>query len=206
MQLYNYFRSSASFRVRIALNYKQLEYTTTEISLIDNGQKTTEYLAKNPAGRVPTLEDNGYLIHQSLAIIEYLDTQYPPHPLLPKEPVACAYVREIALSIACDIHPLNNLSVLNYLTKTLKHTEEEKLEWYRHWINEGLCALELIIANNKYYTKKYCHGDNFSMADICLVAQLYNAKRFNCNLDNFPTILKIEEHCLMLEAVQKSYP
>ena len=206
MKLYNYFRSSASFRVRIALNYKQLEYTTAEISLLDNVQKTPLYLAKNPAGRVPTLDDNGHLIHQSLAIIEYLDEQYPNHPLLPKYPIARAYIREIALSIACDIHPLNNLSVLNYITKTLNHTEEEKLEWYRHWITEGLSALEKTIARSEYYTGKYCHEDTFSLADICLVAQLYNAKRFNCNLDNFPTLLTIEKYCLALNAIKKALP
>ena len=206
MQLYNYFRSSAATRVRIALNYKQLDYSKIEINLVNNDQKSSDYLNVNPQGLVPALDDDGNVIYQSLAILEYLDEKYPANPILPKDYFDKAYIRELALSIACDIHPLNNLRVLTYITNTLNHTETEKNEWYQHWIHTGLSSLETVISNSKNYTGKYCYKDFFSIADICLIPQLINAKRFNCSLDNYPTLGAIDNECLKLDAVQKALP
>lgn len=206
MQLYNYFRSSAAFRVRIALNYKSLAYSTIDIDLRNNEQRNSKYLSLNTSGLVPTLKDNNKSFTQSLAIMEYLEEQYPAPHLLPDEISARAYVRQIALTIACDIHPLNNLRVLNYITKKLNQEQEEKLEWYRHWVDIGLSTLEDMINQQQYYTGSYCYKDMFSMADMCLVPQLYNAKRFNCSLNNYPTLMAIEEKCLKLDAVRLAYP
>lgn len=205
--LYNYFRSSAAFRIRIALNYKGIEYSTIDIDLTKNEQKSSPYLTNNPAGLVPSLEDNKYNIHQSLAIMEYLEEKYSTtNTILPSGFFERAYVREIALSIACDIHPLNNLRVLNYLKNTLTITEEEKLKWYQHWIHDGLTALEKLVKNSANYTGKYCYKEQFTIADICLIPQLFNAKRFNCDLEQYPTLKSIEHECLKLEAVKRTYP
>lgn len=206
MQLYNYIRSSAAIRVRIGLNYKGLDYTKIDISLLNNDQKSDTYTKVNPSGLVPTLDDNGSIIHQSLAILEYLDEQYTSKPILPNDSLSRAYVREIALAVACDIHPLNNLRILNYLTNNLHISDEEKNTWYKHWIEQGLTGLEKIISTNKNYTGKYCYKDMFSIADICLIPQLINARRFNCNLDNYPTLIAIDHECMKLDAVKKALP
>lgn len=212
LTLYDYFRSSASFRVRIALNYKGLQYDKCEIDLRDKIQYSDNYLKVNPSGLIPTLIDSNHEIYQSLAIIEYLEEKYPSLPrLLPESCIDRAYVRSIALTIACDIHPLNNLRVLNYLTNNLKHNEDAKNSWYQNWIHTGLNTLERMIKlsqNNldKYYTGTYCYKDQFSIADLCLIPQLFNAKRFNCDLNNYPILCSIEKECLKLEAVQLAYP
>jgi maleylacetoacetate isomerase len=227
--LYDYFRSSAAFRTRIALNYKGLEYSKHDIDLRYNSQNSELYLKINPAGLVPTLinsintpvdaseydsmDDDTQSpahqspIHQSIAIIEYLEEEYPDLPkLLPENPKARAYVREIALTIACDIHPLNNLRVLNYLTQTLKHNEIDKNLWYQHWILQGLNSLEQIIQNSIYYNGTFCYYDQFTIADVCLIPQLFNAKRFNCDLSKYPILCAIEEKCLSLDAVKRALP
>ncbi len=206
MLLYDYLRSSAATRVRIGLNYKELDYTKTDINLLNNVQQSDDYLSVSHSGLIPTLDDNGNLIHQSLAILEYLDEQYKSKPILPTDNIARAYVRGLALSVACDIHPLNNLRVLNYLTKNLQQSDEEKNKWYQHWIELGLTGLEKTISNSKNYTGTYCYKDMFSLADICLIPQLINARRFNCNLENYPTLIAIDKECMKLETVLKALP
>lgn len=207
LQLYDYYRSSAAFRVRIALNYKGLPYRQHIINLLNNQQNSAEYQHLNPAGLVPTLlTAKGETLYQSLAIIEYLE-QIAPHPaLLPSDLVARAYIRSLALEIACDIHPLNNLRVLNYLKNTLNHSEEQVNLWYQHWITCGLTSLEQKISASSMYQGSYCFAEQFSLADLCLIPQLYNARRYNCSLEEFPTLCAIEQQCLKLEHVQQALP
>lgn len=207
MQLYSYFRSSAAYRVRIALNLKGLPYDYKAVHLLkDGGQQLSEsYRALNPMALVPTLVDGETAIGQSLAIIEYLDEMHPGTPLLPGSAVDRARIRAIALSIACDIHPLNNLRVLKYLKHTVKAEEEVKNEWYVHWVQTGLAAVESMLANSPR-TGRYCHGDTPTLADLCLVPQVFNARRFGCDLSAFPTILRIDEACAALPAFQQAAP
>lgn len=207
MKLYNYFRSSASFRVRIALALKGLDYEYASVHLLrDGGQQFgAEFKALNPAALVPVLDDDGAVLTQSLAIIEYLDETRPQPPLLPADAVGRARVRALALAIACEIHPLNNLRVLGYLGKTLGVSEEQKNAWYRHWVESGLAAVEAMLAGDPR-TGACCHGDAPTLADICLVPQIFNAQRFKARLDHVPTVMRIHEHCLGLPAFARSVP
>lgn len=207
MKLYNYFRSSASFRVRIALGLKNLPYEYRAVHLTRGGgeQVAPDFRALNPQGLVPVLVDGGALLTQSLAILEYLDELHPDPPLLPKSAVERARVRALALSLACDVHPLNNLRVLSYLGSKLGATQEAKLEWYRHWVAQGLAPLEAQVAASPH-TGRFCHGDTPSVADCCLVPQLFNARRFECELSSYPTLLAIEQRCNELPAFRDAAP
>ena len=206
MKLSTYFRSSAAWRVRIALGLKCLAWTPDFIHLIRDGgeQHSAAYRAKNPTQLVPTLEtDAGALIAQSLAIIEYLDETHPAPPLLPRDPLARAKVRAFALTIACDIHPLNNLRVLQYLERTLGQDKAARDAWYAHWIAEGLGALEAMLAAE---SGPFCFGAAPTQADICLIPQLGNARRFACPLDAFPKLLRAEAAALALPAFRDAAP
>lgn len=207
IQLYDYFRSSACFRVRIALHLKNIEYKKIPIHLVNNGgeQFQSSYEALNPQQLVPTLIDHNHVLTQSLAIIEYLDELYPEPALLPKNIYEKAWVRSFALTIAADIHPLNNLRVLKFLTHDLHLSEEQKNKWYQHWVAKGLDALEKKL-NTSSYTGDYCFGNQPSLADIFLVPQMFNAKRFNCPLDSYPTLVRIDSHCLKHPAFTESQP
>lgn len=208
LQLYSYFRSSASYRVRIALNLKGLPFEYVPVHLLKDGgqQHTADYQRINPAGLVPALVDDGHAIGQSLAIMEYLDETRPELPaLLPREPLGRARVRGLAQAIACEIHPLNNLRVLQYLEKDLKLDEATKATWYRHWITVGFTAVEAMLVNNPH-TSRFCHGDTPGMADCCLIPQIANSRRFDTPLDAFPTIRRIETACLALDAFAKAAP
>lgn len=197
MKLYDYWRSSAAFRMRIALNLKGLEATREYVHLRRKDQSSEAYLAVNPQGLVPTLvDDDGTHITQSMAIIEYLEETRPDTPrLLPDDPRGRARVRAISQAIACDIHPLNNLRVLRHLGGELGIDEETRNEkWYRHWIDEGMRGLEGMLAGGE--AGRFCHGDTPTMADVCLVPQVYNAQRFGCDLSAFPTAVRINDACL----------
>ena len=208
MKLYSYFRSSASFRVRIALALKEIDYEYAAIHLLKQGgqQFAAEFKAMNPAALVPVLEeDDGRVLTQSLAIIEYLDETRPNPPLLPGDAFDRARVRGIALAIACEIHPLNNLRVLAYLNKTLGIAEEQRNAWYRHWVETGLATVEAMLAADPR-TGTFCHGDVPTLADVFLVPQIFNAQRFNCRLDHVPTVMRIHARCLTLPAFALSVP
>jgi maleylpyruvate isomerase len=205
MKLYNYFRSSAAYRVRIALHLKGLDFAYAPVHLGKGEQHADAYRALNRQELVPTLVDGEATVTQSLAIIEYLDERHPQPPLLPPTPAARARVRGIALAIACDIHPLNNLRVLRYLKHTLGASEEAKDAWYRHWIDTGLAALEAQLAAESA-TGAFCHGDVPTLADICLVPQLANARRSNIPLEPYPTLVRIDARCRALEAFARATP
>jgi len=207
MRLYDYFRSSAAYRVRIALNVKGIvPDERTYVHLRMGSQRAQDYLALNPQGLVPALElDDGSVLAQSLAIIEYLDETRPEPPLLPADPVARARVRAIALSIACEIHPLNNLRVLNYLIGTMGVSREQKDGWYRYWIDVGFEALEKTLARDAA-TGRFCHGDAPTLADVCLVPQMANARRFEIDLSPYPTLIRIESACNALPAFAQAAP
>jgi maleylpyruvate isomerase len=205
VKLYGYFRSSAAYRVRIALNLKGLAYDYIPVHLRKGEQRADPYRAVNPQGLVPTLVDDRGTFTQSLAIIEYLEERHPKPPLLPEAPAARARVRAIALSIACEIHPVDNLRVLQYLTRTLGVAEDAKNAWYRHWIDLGLEALEKQLANDPA-TGEFCHGATPTLADICLVPQLANARRFAIPLDPYPTLTRIDAVCAALPAFAAAAP
>ena len=207
MKLYTYFRSSAAYRVRIALNLKGLAWESVPVHLLRAGgeQRLPAYRALNPAGLVPTLDDGGQLLTQSLAIIEYLDEIQPEPALLPGSAAERARVRAIAQAIACDIHPLNNLRVLQYLQRELGASEAQKAVWYRHWIETGLGAVEALLASDGR-TGRFCHGDTPTLADCCLVPQVFNALRFGCGLEAMPTIRRIVEACEALDAFRLAAP
>ena len=205
MQLYSYFRSSAAYRVRIALALKGLAYEYTSVHLTKGEQNAGAYRALNAQALVPTLVDGPRTLTQSLAIIEYLDERHPQPPLLPGTPEGRARVRAIALSIACDIHPLNNLRVLRYLVRTLGVSEDAKNAWYRHWIDLGLSALESQLAGDPS-TGTFCHGDAPSLADVCLVPQLANARRYAIRLDAYPTLTRIDSSCRAIPAFAQAAP
>jgi maleylacetoacetate isomerase len=206
VKLYDYFRSSAAFRVRIALNLKGLAPERSFVHLRKGDQRADEYLALNPQGLVPSLvTDAGDVLTQSLAILEWLDETYPHPPLLPADAGGRARVRAIALSIACDIHPIDNLRVLNYLTGTLGVSEEQRNGWYKYWIDVGLEALETRLARESA-TGTFCHGDAPTIADICLVPQLANARRIAFDFTPFPTLTRIEAACLALPAFADAAP
>lgn len=208
LQLYSYFRSSAAYRVRIALELKGLPYSYVPVHLLKDGgaQHAPPYQRLNPTELVPTLVDHdGYALGQSLAIMEYLDETQPEPALLPRDALGRARVRALAQSVACEIHPLNNLRVLQYLERDLKVTDAAKSDWYRHWITLGFTALERMLADNPA-TGRFCHGDTPGLADCCLIPQVANSRRFDTPLEAFPTIRRIDEACLALPAFQKAAP
>ncbi len=206
MKLHTYFRSSAAYRVRIALNLKGLAYEPAYVHLTRNGgaQKTSAYRALNPQALVPTLEHQGQTLTQSLAIIEYLDEVYPQVPLLPKTALARAEVRAFALAIACDIHPINNLRVLAYLKGPMGHDQAAVDAWYRHWTEDGLMACEALLQTQA--RGAYCFGDTPTLADLCLVPQMFNGRRFKCNTDTIPRLVAIDAMCQAQPAFSAAAP
>jgi maleylacetoacetate isomerase len=201
--LHDYYRSSAAYRVRIALNLKGVAYESRPVNLAEGAQKSAEYRAINPQGFVPMLEIDGLKLTQSLSIIMYLASRYPEPPLLPADAGEAAHVRGMALAIACDIHPLNNLRVLKYLKGELGQEQDAVDAWYRHWIAEGLGPLEAVAAPR---AGAFLFGDAPTIADICLVPQLYNARRFNVPLDPYPTLLRADASANALEAFAAAHP
>jgi maleylacetoacetate isomerase len=207
MILYTFFRSSAAYRVRIALNLKGLAYEALPVHLSRGGgeQFAPAYRELNPQSLVPVLQDGERALSQSLAIMEYLEEVYPLPPLLPNNPAARARVRSLALAIACEIHPLNNTRVLGYLSGPMGLGDEAKRTWYHHWIALGLGALEARLAAERE-TGSFCHGDAPGLADCCLVPQLANARRFKCDVSPYATLLRIETNCQALNAFQRAAP
>jgi maleylpyruvate isomerase len=207
MKLYTFFRSSASYRVRIALNLKALNCEQVPLHLRRGGgeQFSATYKAINPQALVPALEDAGRILTQSLAIMEYLEERYPKPPLLPADPADRALVRSMALIIACEVHPIQNLRVLVHLKNNLKQSEDDLNLWARHWIDLGLSAFEQIVVSSPK-RGKFCFGDTPTLADICLVPQLANARRFGCDLSAYPTLLQIEKACNALPAFADAAP
>jgi maleylacetoacetate isomerase len=206
VKLYTYFRSSAAWRVRIALALKGIDWQPAFVHLLRHGgeQLAPQYRAKNPIGLVPTLEtDDGAVLTQSLAIIEWLEETHPTPPLLPAAPMARAQVRAVAQTIACDIHPLNNLRVLRYLKHALGQEDAARDEWYRHWIGEGLNALEAML---RCQAGPFCFGDQPGLADICLVPQMANARRYACPLETYPSLLRAEAAAHALPAFRDTAP
>jgi maleylacetoacetate isomerase len=201
--LYDYYRSSAAYRVRIALNLKGVDYESRQVNLADGAQRDEQYRALNPQALIPMLEIDGLKLTQSLSIIMYLASRFPEPPLLPSDPGEAAHVRGMALAIACDIHPINNLRVLKYLKSELGQPQEAVDAWYRHWITEGLTALEAIAAPR---AGAFLYGDTPSIADICLVPQLYNGRRFEVPLDAFPTLLRTDAAACALDAFAAAHP
>lgn len=207
MKLYTYFRSSAAYRVRIALKLKGIGYDAAPVHLLRNGgeQLSDAYRAINPAALLPALDDDGEVISQSLAIMEYLEETHPQAPLLPSSPAARARVRALALTVAADGHPLGNLRVLKYLTGQIGVAEDVKLAWQQHWLGSSLQALEALLANDPR-TGRYCHGDTPTLADCCLVPQVFNAQRFGVDLAPYPTVARIDAACNALPAFQQAHP
>ena len=205
MKLYTYFRSSAAFRVRIALNLKGLAYEPVFVHLAKGQHRERQYVEVNPQALVPTLElDNGTRLVQSLAIIDWLDEEHPKPALLPRESLARARVRSLSYLIACEIHPLNNLRVLQHLKRALGQTQEQIDRWYRHWIADGLAKLEADLS--RAGSAKFCHGDSPTVADCCLVPQVFNAKRYNSDLAPYPTTMRVFENCMKLDAFDRAQP
>jgi maleylacetoacetate isomerase len=204
VRLYTYFRSSAAFRVRIALNLKELAYEPVFVHLAKGEHRAAAFTSVNPQGLLPTLElDDGTRLNQSLAIIEFLDEKYAQKPLLPPTAAEKARVRSLSYLIASEIHPLNNLRVLQHLKRALGQNEEQVNAWYRHWIADGLGKLESELAGNQ---GRFCHGDEPTMADCCLVPQIFNAKRYSCDLAPYPNTMRAFEACMKLEAFDRAQP
>ncbi len=203
MRLYGHWRSSATYRVRIALNWKGIEYETVSIDLRRGEHRTLTFLDRNPQGLVPLLEDGERRLSQSLAIIEYLEEVLPDPPLLPREPFARARVRALAHLMASEIHPLGNRRVLGHLRRRYELDEQDLKAWYRHWIAQGFGALERELERS---AGRYAHGDEVSIADLCLVPQVYNARRYNCDLEPYPIIRRVEEACQALVAFERASP
>ena len=204
MQLYSYFRSSASFRVRIALGLKGLAYEYMPVHLVRREQLQAGFAEISPTRLVPVLKDGEAVLTQSMAIIEYLDEMYPQPPLLPADALGRARVRAIAQHIACEIHPLDNLRVLSYLVREMKVSEDDKNRWYRHWVETGLEAVERALAGPS--TGRFCHADAPGLADCVLVPQIFNAQRFECRLDHVPTVMRVFEACMQLPAFDRAQP
>jgi maleylpyruvate isomerase len=205
VKLHTYFRSSAAFRVRIALNLKQLPYEAALVHLVKGQHRQPAFASINRQALLPVLEDGSTVLNQSLAIIEYLEETHPRPPLLPKDAASRARVRSLALLVACEIHPLNNLRTLTYLRKGLGQTEEQVASWYRHWIADGLEKLEAELAADKE-TGTFSHGDSPTMADCCLVPQVFNARRYENDLTIYPTVMRIFDACMKLEAFDRAQP
>ncbi|MDC8011081.1 maleylacetoacetate isomerase [Tahibacter soli] len=208
LRLYGYWRSSAAYRVRIALNLKGLPYETVPVHLVNNGgeQHAEAYRRLNPQELIPVLQDGGRIVRQSMAIVEYLDEAYEGHcKLLPTPARDRARVRALAQIVACDVHPLNNLRVLQYLEREFNVPPVERERWSRHWIVEGFRAFEELLAENPS-TGQFCEGDDPSLADVCLIPQVYNARRWDVDLSPFPTIQRIDEHCRKLPAFADARP
>jgi maleylacetoacetate isomerase len=205
--LYSYFRSSAPFRVRIALNLKGIVPEYVPVHLLKDGgqQHASSYARLNPQQLVPTLVHDGHVLGQSLAIMEYLDEIQPMPPLLPKAPLERARVRQLSYAVACDIHPVNNLRVLNYLRKELGRNEDDVLAWTRHWITLGFDAIEALLTSSPE-TGRFCHGDAPTMADVCLIPQMVNARRAKMDVGVWPTLHRIEEAALALPAFERALP
>ncbi len=207
LKLFGYWRSTAAYRVRIALNLKQVSYVQESVHLVKDGgeQFKPEYLALNPQSLVPTLQDGELQIGQSLAILEYLEEKYPNPALLPDNIKFRAITRQLCQIIACDVHPLNNLRVLKYLENELGVAEDKKTEWYHHWIDKAFVAFEAILKKHQL-SGKYALGEELSMADACLIPQIYNANRFGFNMDKFERLSEINDNCLQLERIQNAVP
>jgi maleylacetoacetate isomerase len=206
VKLYSYFRSSAAYRVRIALNLKNLPYEVMPVHLLREGgqQHTPEFVSKSPAHMVPVLEDSSAMLTQSLAIIEYLEETHPHPALLPSTAAARAQVRALAMDIACDTHPLANLRVMQYLSVELKLAGGVRTEWSKHWVMTGLGVVESKLATRR--GEDYCFGNTPTMADCCLIPQVFNARRLNCDLSALPNVSRIFEHCMLLSAFQRAAP
>ncbi len=205
MKLYSYFRSSAAFRVRIALNLKGLPYEAAFVHLAKGEHRAAGYGAINAQALLPTLDDDGKLLTQSLAIIEYLDETRPEAPLLPRDAPGRARVRSLSMFVACEIHPLNNLRVLQHLKRALAQNDEQINAWYRHWIADGLAKFEADLAQGPG-TGKFCHGDAPTMADCCLVPQIFNAQRYQCDTASYPVTMRVFAHCMQLDAFDRAQP
>ncbi len=204
MKLYDYYRSSAAYRVRIALNLKGIEYESIAVNLLAGEDRSDDYRAINPQGLVPVLEVDGQRLSQSLAIIEYLEEARPEPSLLPPDPLDRAQVRALADIVACDIHPLNNLRVLGYLKDELRVEDEPRNAWYRHWIEQGFAAFEARL--EALGSRNYCFADRPGLADALLIPQVYNARRFQVDPSRYPRIERIEQHCLSLDAFARAVP
>lgn len=205
MKLYTFFRSSAAFRMRIALNLKGIRYDPVFVSLPKMEHRKAEFAAVNPQQLVPALDTGKKVLIQSMAIMEYMDETQPTPPFLPKDPLARAYVRALSQIIACEIHPLNNVRVLKYLETELGHAEPARNKWYAHWVREGFTSIEDMLKREKQHGK-FCFGDQPGMADICLVPQVFNAQRFNCPTGDYPTLMRIFEACMTMKAFQDAAP
>lgn len=207
MKLHSYWRSSAAYRVRIALNLKGLDYEIAPVHMLKDGgeQRQAEYLAVNPQGLIPTLEDGDLKLGQSLAIMDYLEAKHPEPALYPQALEERALAQQLALAIACDIHPLNNLRALKYLKNDLGVEDEARDAWYRHWISAGFAAMETLL-RGRGWRGPYCLGQQVTLADACLVPQMYNARRFETPLEDFPILNKIDAACLELPAFQQAAP
>jgi maleylacetoacetate isomerase/maleylpyruvate isomerase len=203
MELFSYFRSSASYRVRIALALKGLDYTYRPVHLAQGEHLKESFAAVSASRLVPLLRDGELSLTQSLAICEYLDETHPSPPLLPPDAAGRARVRALALDVACEIHPLNNLRVLRFLTQDLKLSEDDKNRWYRHWVETGLEVVEHELSR---HPATYCHGEQPTLADIALVPQVFNAQRFNCRLDHVPNVLRVHQACMALAAFEQTRP
>lgn len=205
MKLYGYWRSSAAYRVRIALNLKQLDCKHESVHLVKDGgqQHAEQYQTLNPSELVPTLVDGELILNQSMAILDYLEQKYPDTALLPNRLEDQVKAKALAFDIACDVHPLNNLRVLQYITGPLGHDDETKVAWYRHWVDVGFVSLEKKLAHT---AGTYCYGDSVTWADLCLIPQVYNAERFNMDMSQYPIIQKIAAACRTLPAFEKAAP
>ena len=205
MRLYTYFRSSAAFRVRIALNLKGLAYEPEYVHLAKGEHRRPEYAGKYPQGLLPTLLVDQHALSQSLAIIEFLEETHAQPPLLPRASAERARVRSLSLLVACEIHPLNNLRTLQYLKRNLGQNDEQVAVWYRHWIAEGLAKLEAELAGSES-TGRFSHGDSPGMADCCLVPQIFNARRYDADLAAYPTVMRVFDECMKLAAFDRAQP
>jgi maleylpyruvate isomerase len=206
LKLYTYFRSSAAFRVRIALNLKSIDYEPVFVHLAKGEHRQPKYASVNPQALVPTLElDDGTRLGQSLAIIEYLETLRALPALLPQADVARARVRSLALLVACEIHPLNNLRVLQHLKRSLGQNDEQIKAWYQHWVADGLAKFEAELGEGRP-SGRFCHGDTPGLADCCLVPQIFNARRYDCDLAPYPSTMRVFDACMQLEAFERAQP
>jgi len=204
MTLHGYFNSSTSFRVRIALALKGVSYTSLPVNLRTGEQRADDYVALNPSAGVPVLEDDELTLSQSLAIIDYLDVKFPHSRLIPQDSLARARVLEFSLGIACDIHPVNNLRVLQYLVHEIQASDAQKQAWYQHWVALGLASAEQLLARHGH--GRFCFGEQPTLADCCLIPQLFNARRMDCPLDAYPRLMAVHDHCMSLPAFQTAAP